>query len=150
MRTISGRILNDPHDVDEVVSDTFVHVWKKAGAFQADRGSPVTLLAVIARCRAIDKLRSKVRRKSELSLEVSMDVISSKPSPESVSILAQRSNRLRVALAQLPVGQRQAIELAYFRGKSHTEIATHTSLSLGSAKTRVRLGLKKLRQILEN
>ena len=143
------RILGDRATAEEVVLDVYTQVWRQAGNYSRERGTPLAWLMTIARTRALDRLRSgrqEMQRKE--SLEVVADVRSFEADPEATTITNEHQRLVRKALAVLPVEQRQIIELAYFSGLSHSEIAAHLGQPLGTVKTRTRLGMIKLKELL--
>ena len=142
------RILSNADDAQEVLQETFVKAWTSAKMFDAVRGSEVAWLMSIARSRGIDRLRSrKVRleREDEAGREISFleHTTGADPVVQSEERIAVRS-----ALAELPPPQRLALELAYFEGLSQSEIAARLGEPLGTVKTRMQLGMKKLRDRL--
>ena len=143
------RVLNDRGRAEDVVQDAFLAVWRKAGSYAEARGSVKTWLATIARNRAIDIVRG--RRESDSDDEaVLLALEDSRPSVlEQVTASLDR-DVLRTVVASLPAEQRQAIAMAYFEGLSHSEIAAATGLPLGTVKSRIRLGMQRLKaQLLE-
>lgn len=143
------RILNDPSDAEEIVMDVYQHVWKAADTFDAERGSVWGWLTIITRSRAIDRLRrAGSRRCRELPMESTFETASSNPAPETESIFRQERAMVRQAVATLVPEQREAIELAYFRGLTHVEVAEALGAPLGTIKTRIRVGMRKLRDAL--
>lgn len=147
--TVALRILQNEADAAEVVVDVYRQVWESASRFDAQRGSAGAWITIIARSRAMDRLRHRrVRQPGEL--EELRDVISSQPSPETLAITSQRSGWLAQALALLSAEQRQALELAFFRGLSHSEIADGLGLPLGTVKTRIRGAVARLRQGMQD
>ncbi|HEX2835666.1 MAG TPA: sigma-70 family RNA polymerase sigma factor [Thermoanaerobaculia bacterium] len=147
------RILSNADDAQEVLQETFVKAWTSAKMFDAVRGSEVAWLISIARSRGIDRLRSrKIRneREDEAGRDVSVRTsFSDTTTGADLAIQSQERKAVRSALAQLPEAQRVALELAYFEGLSQTEIATRLSEPLGTIKTRMQLGMKKLRDHLQ-
>ena len=144
------RILRDPSDAEEVTGDVFLQVWQKTSRFDPGRGAALTWLLTLARSRAIDRLRSRgAARRHETGLDDGDDSPSSDPGPEARSSLAQRAALVRNALADLPDEQREVLELAYFEGLTHSEIAERLAQPLGTAKSRIRLALAHLRRSLE-
>ncbi len=148
------RITRERADAEEVVVDTFAQAWREAARFEAGRGTVTSWLATMARTRALDLLRSRARRTRIADAAESEAVTapsamgSGFPSPV-VDILAdERTRRVQAALAVLPEQQRAALELAYFDGLSQSEIAERLAEPIGTVKTRVRLGLRKLRELL--
>jgi RNA polymerase sigma-70 factor, ECF subfamily len=146
---VALRITGDRETAEEVVQDVFQNVWQAAGSFQPSVGSFATWLLGIARHRAIDATRSK--RERERAREQTLDDV--RPADGETSLdreVAQRLLRdaVREALDALPANQRRAIELAYYGGLTRAEIAERLNEPLGTVKTRLRLGLLKLRDLL--
>jgi RNA polymerase sigma-70 factor (ECF subfamily) len=146
--SISRSILRNAEDAEEAAADAILEAWRRAESFKPEAGTLFTWVMMIARCRAIDRLRSKSRRREE-SLDSFCDLASSSMDPEQIEILRQRAKILRRAMTALPEKQRDFIQLAYFEGMTHSEIAAHRGVPLGSAKTRLRLAILKLRKILD-
>jgi RNA polymerase sigma-70 factor, ECF subfamily len=145
-------IVGDGRTAEEVTLDVFTTVWRKARLYQNERASVPAWLTSIARHRAIDVLRRERVRPELHSLswsEISVEPPATGQNPESATAMVMEQNRVRSALAKLPLEQRQAIALAYFRGHTQSEIASTLNQPLGTVKTRIRLGLQKLRQMLE-
>jgi RNA polymerase sigma-70 factor (ECF subfamily) len=146
---VALRITGDRETAEEVVQDVFQNVWQAAGSFQPGVGSFVAWLLGIARHRAIDATRSK--RERARAREQTLDDV--RPAAEESSLEREVEQRLlrgivRTALDTLPANQRQAIELAYYGGLTRAEIAERLNEPLGTVKTRLRLGLLKLRDLL--
>lgn len=138
------RILRNPADAEEVTLDIYTQVWRSAANFDDRRGSAIAWLASIARSRAIDRLRSSAnrgRREEELT-----DHDSAAPAPSSV--LPGVAREVQGALRSLAPEQREAIELAYWYGYTHSELAARLGQPLGTVKTRIRMGMMKLRSQL--
>jgi RNA polymerase sigma-70 factor (ECF subfamily) len=147
--TVAMRILQDEADASEVVVDVYRQVWDGAARFDEQRGSAAAWIVILARSRAMDKRRSRTARMRTASMvEGFADVISSQPSPETLAIASQSSRSVTVALAAVPVEQRQALELAFFAGLSHSEIAERLGEPLGTVKTRIRRAVATLRELL--
>lgn len=143
------RILGDRSTAEEVLLDVYTQVWRQAGNYSRERGTPLAWLTTIARTRALDRRRSgqqEIQRKE--SLEVIADVRSSDATPEESAASHEHQRLVRRALAALTFEQRQVLELAYFSGMSHSEIAAHLGQPLGTVKTRTRLGMLKLKEAL--
>jgi RNA polymerase sigma-70 factor (ECF subfamily) len=147
------RILANPDDAQEVLQETFVKAWTNAKMFDAVRGSDVAWLISIARSRGIDRLRSRrIRgdREDEAGRELSGSFgFIEKRTGADDAIQSQERSAVRDALAQLPEPQRVALALAYFEGMSQSEIAEKLGEPLGTIKTRMQLGMKKLRESLK-
>ena len=146
------RILSNPDDAQEVLQESFVKVWSNASSYDAARGSEAAFLISIARSRGIDRLRSrKIRGDRENDAGREISVVSSfvvNRTGADDAIQSQERIAVRGALAELPDAQRMALELAYFEGMSQSEIAAKRSEPLGTIKTRMQLGMKKLRERL--
>jgi RNA polymerase sigma-70 factor, ECF subfamily len=143
------RILSDRSSAEEVLLDVYSQVWRQAGFYRAERGTPLAWLMTIARTRALDRLRSgKQERLRKESLETVPDARSSEHNPEEAAVLTEHQRMVRKALASLSPEQRAVIELAYFSGMSQSEISLHLGQPLGTVKTRVRLGMTKLKESL--
>jgi RNA polymerase sigma-70 factor (ECF subfamily) len=147
--SLAYRVLNDREDAEEVMLDVYQQVWNSAHRFDPARGNVLSWLAVMTRNRAIDRVRqSNVRRSRELQVEDQVDTACDRPAPERQSILAQQQVLVRQAMATLGQEQREAIELAFYSGMSHSEVADALGEPLGTVKTRIRVGMQKLRKAL--
>ena len=143
------RILTDPPDAEEVVLDVYQQVWKSTHTFDPSRGTVWGWLSVLTRSRAIDRLRTRApRRARELPIEAGCETQDRAPVPEAESIFAEERKLVRQALDQLAAEQREAIELAFFRGLTHVEVAEAMGVPLGTIKTRIRIGMRKMREAL--
>jgi RNA polymerase sigma-70 factor (ECF subfamily) len=143
---LAYRLLRDRGEAEEVVQEAFLAVWRTAGRYDATRGSTRTWLLAIVRNRSISLLRA---RRGQRPATLADDLLPA----DGADLLDQVVPHLdaeivRKALGSLPVEQRQAIELAYFDGLTHSEIATLLSLPLGTVKGRIRLALNHLRAAL--
>ncbi len=145
---LARRVLGDGGEAEEVLQEVFLFVWKSAGSFDPARGHALTWLLIVTRSRAIDRLRARrgVSRPEVRSLEDLAEEPASGDDVEARSAGRQWETLCRSAVRELPADQRHALELAYFDGLTHQEIAERTSTPLGTVKTRVRLGLMKLRE----
>jgi RNA polymerase sigma-70 factor (ECF subfamily) len=143
------RVLGDASSAEEVLVDVYTQVWRQASSYDANRGAPLAWMATIARSRAIDRLRSgwQDQRRKE-SLDVLGDAPANAASPEEMTAASERQKFVREALNLLTPEQREVIELAYYSGLSHSEIAEKLKQPLGTVKTRTRLGMMKLREAL--
>jgi RNA polymerase sigma-70 factor (ECF subfamily) len=147
------RILANPDDAQEVLQETFVKAWTNAKMFDAVRGSDVAWLISIARSRGIDRLRSrKIRgdREDDAGRELATGIgFVEKRTGADDAIESEERMAVRGALAELPEPQRVALALAYFEGLSQSEISAKLGEPLGTIKTRMQLGMKKLRERLK-
>lgn len=143
------RVLGEASAAEEVLLDVYTQVWRQAANYDTQRGSPLAWLTTIARSRAIDRLRSgwQTQQRQE-SLDVVTDRETVAANPEELTVLSERQRFVRQALEQLSPEQREVIELAYYSGLSHSEIAAKLGQPLGTVKTRTRLGMMKLRDAL--
>ncbi|WNZ26465.1 sigma-70 family RNA polymerase sigma factor [Leptolyngbya sp. NK1-12] len=149
---VAYKSLNSVEESEEVVLDVFAQVWRIASQYKPEKGRVDTWLFMLARSRILDRLRSlqRVSKKTMASVEAAQIQFNQHTvDPVEDALIGERRTQVLAALEQLPVEQRQAIELAYYSGLSHSEIAAATGLSLGTVKTRIRLGLTKLRDRLE-
>ncbi len=151
---IAWKSLNSVEDCEEVVLDVFAQVWKIADRFDANKGSIEQWLFTLARSRILDRLR-KIQRLNKVVTAALADGKEIESATASVDPLeaveiAERRQQVLTALERIPPVQREAIEMAYYQGLTHAEIAAATGLSLGTVKTRLRLGLSKLRVEFEN
>jgi len=146
------RILGDETEAEDVLQEVFVQAFRQAGRYDASRGVVAAWLLMMARSRAIDRLRARRSRVEGRTgeLQVLNDVPDAQPDVASALLDEERTRLVREALAELPLLQRMAIELAYYEGLSHTEIAERLEQPLGTVKTRIRLGLLKLRDVLKH
>lgn len=146
------RILNDAGLAEEVLLDVYMQVWRQAGKYDPARGKTLAWLVTIARSRAIDRLRS-IRQ--EETRKESLDAAGGQglaftTAFEDPTLAPERQRIVRSALATLPHEQREVIEMAYYLGLSHSEIAARLGQPLGTVKTRTRLGMMKLREQLKD
>jgi RNA polymerase sigma-70 factor, ECF subfamily len=140
---VALRVLQDTGAAEDVLQDIFMQLWRNPGAFDASRGNMAAWLAVISRHRAIDALR---RRRPETDID---DVIVSvETDMASEADRSRAMDKVRGAMETMPSPQRSALEMAYFEGLTHTEIAEKTGEPLGTIKTRIRAGLLSLRKVL--
>lgn len=146
--SLAVHLLREARDAEDIVEETFWQVWRNAARYDAARGTVGTWLLTICRSRALDRIRTRRRRKEDATLDDAASFESPEPDAASAMVTSETGRIVREALAELPVEQRQAVELAYFRGLSQSEIAEKTGQPLGTVKTRVRLAMVKLREKL--
>ena len=142
------RIVAERATAEEVLLDVYTQAWRQANSYDSSRGSPLAWLMTIARSRAIDRLRSSRQDHNKETIDESTNLVASSLNPEEASVLSERQRLVRSALDSLVPEQREVLELAYYGGLSHTEIAEKTGHPLGTVKTRTRLGMMKLREML--
>ncbi|HEV8670113.1 MAG TPA: sigma-70 family RNA polymerase sigma factor [Candidatus Limnocylindria bacterium] len=142
------RMLGSPESAEEVAQNAFHSVWRQASAYRAERGSVRTWLLAIARNAAIDWRRSRANRMDrETVIDESLALVDDVQVEDRV-IASLRAQRVRAAVASLPLEQREVLSLAFWSGLSQTEIARRTGAPLGTVKSRVRLGMARLRERL--
>jgi RNA polymerase sigma-70 factor (ECF subfamily) len=152
--SVSLRVVADTHVAEDITQDVFLRVWRRPEQFDVQRGKFITWLLSIARNRSIDERRSQGRRLRHESAPTSTedeDIIPSaddRDDPALATVLADERSAVRAALLVLPAEQRLAISLAYFGGMTQQEIANQLGQPLGTVKTRIRLGMQKMRAAL--
>jgi RNA polymerase sigma-70 factor (ECF subfamily) len=149
--SVALRVLRHDKDAEDVVQEVFVQIWNKAASYDSSLGQPSSWFITMVRHRAIDRLRS-VRRHYEVVHEISEapdiganDSTTWLPEVEG----AERSLAVKSALQKLPAEQRESIEFAFFGGLTHEEIAVRLHQPLGTIKARIRRGMLRLRESLE-
>ena len=143
------RICGDRGAAEDVLSDVYMTVWKRAGAFEPGRASPITWLAAIARNRAIDWRRASGRRPAGPIDDID-DLPDGQMSAEDRLLLDERERKLHLCLDQLEERQRDAIRTAFFNGLTYAELAARRSVPLGTMKSWVRRGLIRLKDCLSD
>jgi len=141
------RIVRDPGVAEEVSGDVYLQAWRQASRYDPARGGVLPWLLTLARSRALDRLRA-VRLRAEAERPIEPEEPRVAPGADHGSELAERRRLVLAAVDHLPAEQRRVLELAYFRGLSHSEIATVLDEPLGTVKTRLRLGMTRLRREL--
>ncbi len=153
--SVSLRVVGDTYVAEDVTQDVFVRVWRRPEQFDVQRGKFVTWLLSVARNRSIDHRRSQARRMRHEALpsaDDEEDVLPSEDSrddPAAATVLSDECAAVRAALDVLPAEQKLAIQLAYFGGLTQQEIANKLGQPLGTVKTRIRLGMQKMRGALQ-
>jgi RNA polymerase sigma-70 factor, ECF subfamily len=142
-------MLGNPSQAEDLVQDTFVKVWRKADTYEAARGSLDTWILLIARSLAIDLLRRRVLETRILAGHERPGEASEEAGPERVAETMDLAERAKRAMGALSPQQRAALELAYFSGKTSSEVAELEGIPVGTAKTRIRTALIRLREALE-
>ena len=147
--TIDG-VVHEETEADDVLQEIFIQIWKEAGRYSPKAGKPLGWMVTIARRRAIDRLRRR-QAYSRVRERYQKRVIQQAPTPreaDDVFVLNDLRHFLKQCMRVLPRLQREALELAFFKGLSHRDIAAATHAPLGTVKTRLELGLKKLTHML--
>jgi RNA polymerase sigma-70 factor (ECF subfamily) len=140
--SVALRVLGDTGAAEDILQEVFLQLWRNPGLFDSSRGSLAPWLAVITRNRSIDALR---KRKPET--DISDVVVSVEPDLASDADRSMAMEKVRGALGAMSPVQRNALEMAYFEGLSHSEISVKTGEPLGTVKTRIRAGLTTLRMV---
>jgi RNA polymerase sigma factor (sigma-70 family) len=143
--SVARRILGSSSECDDIVADVFTALWRWPEKFEPDRGSLPCFLRMKTRGRCIDVLRSDInrRRREEAQREGSDMPVRSTP-VDALILSDEAADELHRAVASLPVGERTAIDLAYFGGMSYQEVAVHLGLPEGTVKSRIRSGLRRM------
>jgi RNA polymerase sigma-70 factor (ECF subfamily) len=139
VNALALRILRDGSEAEDVVQEVFLQAWRQASRFDAARGTPEAWLCMMARSRALDRLRRRVSRREDPS--------EAAPAPTDVP-RNEEALAVRKAIGTLSDGQRRALELAYYEGLTQTEIAERLGEPLGTIKTRIRTAMFRLREVL--
>ena len=143
------RVLGEGNAAQDVVQDVFVELWSHPDRYDPTAGPLGTYLVVLARRRAIDLIRSELRRLARQERHYRLTPESHNANPSEAVAAADTANAVRAAVNLLPDGQRQVVELAYFKGLSYREVALATGIPEGTAKSRLRLALVKLEAVLD-
>jgi len=153
--SVSLRVLHDTQLAEDVVQEVFLRIWRQPASFDPERGRFISWLMSVTRNRALDELRRISRRhrsededREDDSPIARLSTTDRLDDPALGAELAEQREAVRAAMTRLPPEQRRAIELAYFSGLTQVEIAEITGDPLGTVKTRVRLGMRKLRESL--
>jgi RNA polymerase sigma-70 factor (ECF subfamily) len=145
------RILERPEDAEEVLLDVYMKAWKYAARYTDKRGSVQAWLMIMARNAAIDRIRQKRAQPKTLAIEPEStpEPESTEASPEEQTADRERRRRVQRVLNELPQEQREVVELAFFGGLTHAELAERLREPLGTIKSRIRMGLLRLRGLIE-
>jgi RNA polymerase sigma-70 factor, ECF subfamily len=149
---LAYRILRESTAAEDIVQEVFLSIWRKASSYQKRYGSVYSWLQAIVHHRAIDKVRSasyRDRQWTPLQTEGEQDPPSEQPDVWEVAWQQEQRQLIRSVLAQLPPEQRLVIEMAYFGGYTHAEISEQKNIPLGTVKGRMRLGLQKMKHLLQ-
>jgi len=147
--SLALRILREQGDAEDIVQEVFAQAWRQAARYDRSRGNPVAWLLNLTRSRAIDRLRGRRARPDAAAADpAALDLADLSPPVDEQIALSHQAARIRAAVGELSVLQRVAIELAFYEGLTHVEIADRLELPLGTVKTRIRQGLLKLKERL--
>lgn len=141
------RMVRDRAEAEDMLQDVFVSVWRRADAFDAERGNAMTWLIALARNRTIDRLRQ--HRESALDDEQALEIPDDNPTPAALAEASEDRQRLESCMEKLEVKQRAAVREAFFSGATYSELAAHLSVPLGTLKSWIRRSLMQLKVCLE-
>jgi RNA polymerase sigma-70 factor, ECF subfamily len=149
LRTVVGRILNNETDVDDLLQEIFLEVWRQAGRYCEEKGKALGWIVTLSRRRAIDRLRKKMaysRAQDRLQEEVAKEPEPAFHHSADQEVVASDTTKIfETVIATLPEAQQEALKYAFYRGMSQREIAAHTGIPLGTIKTRLELAIRKVR-----
>lgn len=141
--TILYRLLREPADVEDVAQEVFLQLWNRSHQYDAERSSPAGYLTLVTRSRALDLLRRRKPGTPPDHLEPTFE-----HDPTLGLVRDESSNMVREAMSRLPPEQRQVIRLAFLGGMTHEQIAADLNVPLGTVKTRIRLGLRRMKSLM--
>ena len=148
---LARRIVGRTDVAEEIVQDVFAQVWRDAARYARDRATVAGWLVMLTRTRAIDRVRSR-RARPDVDAGVELSAVrppaAGDPDPEMAALSAEDARAIREALTALPEPQRALLDLAYYEGLTHTEIAARTGAPLGTVKTRLRAAMLALRDVI--
>jgi len=148
IRSLVNRIINNDHDADELVQECLLEIWNRAASYCAGKGMALAWMATLVRRRTIDRLRRKTAylRAQERSREESVSTAAKwHAGADDEVALSDRAGIVSALIERLPAAQQEVVRLTYFRGMTQREIASQSGIPLGTVKTRLELGLRKLR-----
>jgi RNA polymerase sigma-70 factor, ECF subfamily len=152
--SLALHVVGDRETAEEITQDVFYRVWENASTYRSEQAKLTTWMTSITRNRGIDILRKRQVRPERNALDWETAGLDSHPGnsddPEELTDLAIQQQRVRFAISALPVDQRQILALAYFQGLSHSQIAERLDQPLGTVKTRIRLAMQRLRDLLKD
>lgn len=147
---ICYRILGDRKEAEDALQDVYVNLWRRADRFDPERASPISWLAVFARNRAIDRLRSGRVQRDAAPIEAAAEVADAAPLADDLLIDAERKARVHHCLGTLDDNQRDNIRAAFFDGRTYAELAEAVGVPLGTMKSWIRRGMQRLKTCLES
>ncbi len=145
---LAFRVVRDREYAEEIVQEAFLQYWQKAGEYHPARGSVITWMMTIAHRRAVDRVRSEQRQQDRMSDYGAASVETPRNIPLEVAVHADEARTLRTCLGELTELQRNSIEMSYFGGLTYPEVAQQTATPLPTVKSRIRDGLRRLKQCL--
>ncbi|MBA2252813.1 MAG: sigma-70 family RNA polymerase sigma factor, partial [Nitrospirales bacterium] len=151
--TLSLKMLGDREEAEDLLQEVYTEVWRKSVRYDERRGSPMAWLITLTRSRGIDRIRARASRGHGLTDSIEDAPIADTQGRGPTPFDQQADAEIRVfvmkALVELPAAQRQALELSYYEGLSHSEIAERLKEPVGTIKTRIKLGMSKLKTALQ-
>ncbi|MEJ7832823.1 MAG: ECF RNA polymerase sigma factor SigK [Nocardioides sp.] len=145
---LAVRVVRDPAQAEEVAQEAFLEIWRNAGRYDPARGTPLAWMLTIVHRKAVDRVRSaEASTRRDTTYQQQNQTIEHDSTADAAQA-SMEGRRVRSALASLTSVQREALELAYFGGYTHTEVASMLDLPVGTAKTRIRDGLIRLRDTM--
>lgn len=151
LKALIMKVLHNEAESEDMLQEIFVEIWNRAANYSAEKGKPLGWIVTLSRRRSIDRLRKReayCRAEDRLAEETKHQPNDWVAHVEDDVAHAEMREHLQRVLSALPEAQRQAIELAYYKGMSQREIAAHTGIPLGTIKTRLELGMKKISEAL--
>ena len=148
LRTIISRMIYNDHDVDDLIQECFLDVWRHAANFRVEKGHALGWIVTLSRRRTIDRIRRKsayTRAQDRFREEVAGDGGANFAGADQETAENDRAEVVARLIARLPEAQQQAVQLAFYRGMTQRQIAAHTGIPLGTIKTRIELAMRKLR-----
>ena len=145
---LAVRVVRDPSQAEEVAQEAFLEIWRTASRFDQAKGSAVSWILTLVHRKAVDRVRSAEAASRRDTTDTQQEGTVDHDSTAESATASLEASRVRAALDHLTIKQRQAIELAFLGGYTHTEVATMLDLPVGTAKTRIRDGLIRLRDAL--
>lgn len=143
------RILGDRKEAEDALQDVYLTLWRRADRYDPKAGSPISWLAIFARNRAVDRLRTGKVRRSAVPVEEAADIADEQPRADALLEDAERSARIHHCLGKLEKQVRNSIRKAFFEGHTYGELAEASGTPLGTVKSRIRRALAKLKTCLE-
>lgn len=153
LKALIMKVLHNEAESDDMLQEIFVEIWERVGSYDPAKGKALGWIITLSRRRAIDRLRKReayARAEERLALETKCEPVATTVGMDEDIAHAEMREVLQRVLAGLPAAQREAIEFAFYKGMSQREVAAHTGIPLGTIKTRLELGLKKIAVALED
>ncbi len=143
------RILGDPKEAEDALQDVYISLWRRAASYDPDRASPISWLAIFARNRAIDRLRTGKVQRGAVPVAEAAEIADDAPAADTLLEDAEQTSRIHHCIGQLDEDTGSSIRNAFFEGRTYAELAEASDTPLGTMKSRIRRGLAKLKACLE-